>query len=200
MSNFMDHHQQFWKGLKGDEYTRKNLNFTNTQYKEFTRLEIIRQFFTDINRDLSIIELGCNRGNFIQVLLNMGFSNITGVDINEEAIRLARKRFAKLDFIRTSIENFDYYDKYDMVVTCGVLIHINPDNIPDVINRIKDMSKKYIFGCEYYSKDFTVVEHSSKCYTGDYGNLFGIRPCKIEIHNMVREARAPNHVFYLIMK
>jgi len=186
--------------MKGDEYTRKNNHFANTQYRDHYRLDIIRAFFTDIDRDLSIIELGCNRGNFIQVLLNMGFTNITGVDINREAIEMARESFPKLNFIKTTIEDFDYYEKYDIVATCGVLIHIDPSLLQNVINKIEDMSKKYIFGCEYYSNDFAMIKHSSKCYSGDYGNLFSVKPRKMEIHNMVKEARAPNHVFYLIEK
>jgi len=77
----MNEQQTFWVNHGGDAYTKRVLEFVNTRYTDGFRCDIIRNTLAEIPRDSSILELGCNRGNFIGVLKKLGFTNITGVEI-----------------------------------------------------------------------------------------------------------------------
>jgi len=195
----MNEQQTFWVNHGGDAYTKRVLEFVNTRYTDGFRCDIIRNTLAEIPRDSSILELGCNRGNFIGVLKKLGFTNITGVEINKSAYRESVEKFPEFNFINSSIEDLDTDKKFDLVITCGVLIHIEQKNLPDTIEKIKKLSKKWIFGNEYYSKDFRQVDWPSYCHSGDYANIFGIKP-KIELYKITKTGKAIMDVYYLIEK
>ena len=80
----------------------------------------------------------------------MGFTNLVGIDVNKKAIDIISHELPNYHFIQSSIEDFEADRQFDLVFTSGVLIHIHPDNLPKVIEKIKSFSKKWIFGFEYY--------------------------------------------------
>ena len=189
----LNEEQQFWNGKEGDGYIKRNQDLTNFQYHT-DRLSITQSFFKDIPRDASILEIGCNTGNIITILRDMGFTDITGIDINAKAISIIEKKFPQYTFIHSAIEDFPPTKKYDLVYTSGVLIHIHPNNIARTINKIKTLSRKWIFGFEYYS-EITMAQnyHGIQSWSGNYGDMFGRKPSRMEIHKTKDEA----HCFYL---
>jgi len=195
----MNDQQVFWTNHGGDAYTKRTLEFVNTRYTDGFRFDIIRNTLAEIPRDATILELGCNRGNFIGFLKKLGFTNITGVEINQSAYKKCKERFPEFEFINKSIEDYFRELPFDLVITCGVLIHIHSDNLLNIVKKIRELSRKYIFGNEYYSKDFRRVVWPSYCYSGDYANIFGIKP-KIELYRVRKNVKAKIDVFYLIEK
>lgn len=197
----MNSQEQYWIGSGGDDYTKRNDTFRDIEYVTDTRLNVLKRFFSEIPKDSSILEIGCNRGNTIQILKDMGFSNITGIDINESALSIIREKFPEFKFYNSSIEEY-YSTPYDLVITCGVLIHIHPDNLDKVIDRIENLSSKYIFGYEYYSDTLKKMPYHDKgeVWSGDYENMFHVKPQKIELHYVKHHEKALTHVFYLLKK
>ena len=196
----MNPQQTFWLGSDGDAYTERVQAFGNYEYTDGNRFDIIKRILSNIPRDLNILELGCNRGNFIGFLKELGFTGITGLEINETAFKICKKRFPEFNFINSAIENFNTNRKYDLVLTCCVLIHIHQKNIQNIVDHIKKLSSKYIFGNEYYSETFKEIKWPGYCLSGNYPELFKIKPKKMEIHETVKRLTAPRHVFYLIEK
>lgn len=66
-----------------------------------------------------------------------------------------------------SIHNFNIDEKYDLVFTKGVLIHINGDKLQSVYEKMYNLSNKYILIAEYYSRDFREIN-----YRGNNNKLF----------------------------
>jgi len=189
--------QKTWGGEFGDKYTKRNKDLSNFEYKDGDRLSIVHSFFYDIPRDASILEIGCNSGNMVQILHDMGFTNITGIDINKSAIDTVSEKFPEYEFIHSSIELFQMRRTYDLVFTSGVLIHIHPDNLPKVIEKMKALSKKWIFGFEYHSLKEEAINYSLGCWSRDYPNLFNLPIKRQEIH--MRDKGYPAaHVYYLL--
>ncbi len=171
----------FWSGNQGKSYIERNnsLELANRLYKErtgITHQEVFQEYFENLDRDICILELGCNVGINLGILENMGFKKLTGLEINQEAIEIARKKYPKIKFIHCSIENFDCNDnEYDLVFTTGVLIHINPSNINKIIHKMMRLTKKFIFGFEYFSEKLTEIEyqgHSNLLWKQDFPTLF----------------------------
>ena len=173
--------KDFWSGSDGKSYIKRNnsLELANKLYKErtgITHQEVFQEFFENLDRNMSILELGCNIGINLDVLKNMGFKKLTGLEINQEAIDIAKEKYPMIKFIHSSIEDFKCNDnEYDLVFTTGVLIHINPSSINDIINKMIRLTKKFIFGFECFSEKLTEIKyrgHSDLLWKQNFPLLF----------------------------
>ena len=170
----------FWQNEFGDEYINRNksvkeINQLYQQQTGVTKEEIFQKFFGQLDRTKNILELGCNVGLNLVMLRNLGFQNLTGVELNEKAFRIAKEQNPKFTFYNDSIENFvPKGDNYDLVFTSGVLIHINPLALNDIIKKILNLTKEYIFGFEYYSDKLVEINyrgHSNVCWKQNFPRL-----------------------------
>lgn len=197
----MNDQQMFWKGSGGDKYITRNRYFHNFEYLDGYRENILKDFLSEIPKDSTVLELGCNKGQTIGHLKDLGFTKVTGIDINKSALKIAREEFPEFEFIESSIEDYNREEQFDLVITSGVLIHIHPANLPTIVKKIRELSKKYIFGFEYYSKEFHKINYlDGELWSGNYANVFNIKPQRIEIHTMKKKEKDPTHIFYLIEK
>ena len=191
----MNQEQLFWSGSGGDAYTTRSKQFKNYEFKDGFRFDFIKRILFNVHKDSSVLELGCNSGNFIGFLKELGFKNITGVEINKLAYETCRQKHPDCEIINSSIEGFESDDKWDMVVTSGVLIHIL--DVKQVIQKMENLSRKYIFGNEYYSPSSYLVNWPSYCCCADYANMFETKPKIDEVHE-TKDGEL--HSFYLIEK
>lgn len=179
--------REFWAGEFGDSYIERNksLNSNNQLYKEQISVEqIFTEFFDNIDKRNKILELGCNIGLKLSLLHKMGFSNLYGVEINRKAFEIAQKNNPDITFYNSSIEDFDQNNEtYDLVFTSVVLIHINPKILNSIVDKIINLTKKYIFGFEYYADKLEEVEyrgHSDTLWKQNYPLLFTKRSASIK--------------------
>jgi SAM-dependent methyltransferase len=64
---------------------------------------------------------------------------------------------------------------FDLVFTSGVLIHIHPSDVVDVMKEIHRCTKDYIWGVEYCASQYTEVTyrgHSSLLWKADFAGLY----------------------------
>ena len=171
--------REFWMSDFGTDYINRNntIEVVNELYNKQTGItveKIFNKFFDEINRESKIIELRCNIGLNLSVLNKMRFKNLTGLEINETAFSIAKKNNPDINFIHSSIENFNSTETYDLVYTAGVLIHINPDTLPLIISKMDQLSKKYIFGFEYFSENLVEIKYrnnESTCWKQNFPEL-----------------------------
>lgn len=111
------------------------LNFYNRHLKDFSDLpQAVRwtpegqkkrydKIFS-IAGDLSgkhILDFGCGKGDFLGFLKEKSIAiNYCGIDINENLITLAKKKFPDAEFIAIDIEEEEFYRKFDIIFACGV--------------------------------------------------------------------------------
>lgn len=115
--------EHFWAGQFGDEYTRRNATPASQR----------RGFFESILRRAvgvtTVCELGANRGDNLAALCEIAPNlALTGVEVNEKAIQEMRAQVPQVTAVQSSIQDFGPQETYDLVFTCGVLIHIPPDD------------------------------------------------------------------------
>lgn len=173
--------RKFWSSEFGDNYIDRNVSLkeVNEFYLEqtgFTQEQIFNEFFSGINKDSKILEIGCNVGLKLSILKKMGFQNLFGIEINKKAFEKAKLDNPGISFINTSIEEFDpKEERFDLVYTSGLLIHINPSVLQKVLEKIINLTEKYIFGFEYYSDNLTEINyrgHSNVCWKQNFPLLF----------------------------
>jgi len=137
-----------------------------------TRLDMNRQFLSGLSPDIKILEVGCNRGEQLSILKNMGFKNLYGVDTNGYALGMAKDGLHVLYGVATDIPFKDNF--FDMVFTSGLLIHISPDSLGEVMDEIHRCTSKYIWGFEYYNDEYIKIPYRDGVglWKGDFAQMF----------------------------
>lgn len=72
-------------------------------------------------RESKILDFGCGKGDFYGFLKDRNIKvKYTGIDINENLISLARKKYPGIDFRVFDIEREDLREEFDFIFLCGV--------------------------------------------------------------------------------
>ena len=164
--------EKFWAGEFGNAYIDRNkgkqllasnLNFFGNSLKRLNVLE-------------NCIEFGANIGMNLQAL-NLLYPNakLSGVEINKEAHSQLVKVIGEGNAFNTSIFEFESKQKYDLSLIKGVLIHINPDMLNTVYEKLYESSRKYILIAEYYNPSPVSIPyrgHSDKLFKRDFAGEF----------------------------
>jgi pseudaminic acid biosynthesis-associated methylase len=155
-----------WCGDFGREYTLRSClspEEVDTLWKNnygIARTELNRLFLANISTDARILEVGCNIGNQLLLLQQLGYRNLYGVDVQDYALEIARSRTQNMNFVRASSFALPYEDKYfDLVFTSGVLIHVSPKDLPAAMDEICRCAKRYIWGSEYFASTITEINY-----------------------------------------
>ncbi len=152
----------------------------------------MRRFLQAVPKESSFLEVGCNTGNQLLMLRQAGWKNLSAIELQPYAADIARRRLGDIRIELGSALALPWpADSFDVVFTSGVLIHIAPSDLPRAINEIHRVSKKYIWGLEYYAPDVTEVQyrdHSSLLWKMDFARAYLERFDDLEL---VREQRLP---------
>jgi pseudaminic acid biosynthesis-associated methylase len=163
-----------WNGKFGKEYTKRNIDAKNNY--TISRLELNKLFLNDLDKDMLILEVGCNIGNQLISLQKMGFKFLYGIELQHEAVELSKHKSKNINIVYGSAFDIPFRDGFfDLVFTSGLLIHISPDDIKSVLSEIYRCSKKFIWGLEYYANDYTeIVYHGERnlLWKADFVDLY----------------------------
>jgi pseudaminic acid biosynthesis-associated methylase len=173
---------QAWMGEFGREYTDRNtfsLEEMEALYAKtygLIRTDLNRRCLEGIDRSSRILEVGSNIGIQLALLQNMGFTNLYGIELQSYAVELSKSKTHNINIIQGSAFDIPFKDEYfDLVFTSGVLIHIHPSNISEVMNEIYRCTKKYIWGLEHYSDNYKEVVYRGQknlLWNVDYKKLY----------------------------
>ena len=175
-----------WSGAFGREYTDRNPQSIEEMEELYTRnyglsrTELNRRFLDNLDRSMRILEVGSNVGNQLLCLQRMGFGALYGIELQSYAVEISKSKSKNINIIQGEASNIPFKDGYfDMVFTSGVLIHIAPKNLQDVLGEIHRCTKKYIFGFEYYSDETKEIAYRGNSdllwkadFAGKYLGLF----------------------------
>ncbi len=83
--------------------------------KGFETNKYLREKISRYNKNVrTILELGCGTGNN---LINFGEkTDLTGIDISDEMLKVARKKVPHGTFYRMDIREFSFKNKYDLIL------------------------------------------------------------------------------------
>jgi len=162
----MDNQEEFWISQFGDEYTDRNNDFLIKN-----NINLFEKILKKININ-SLFEIGCNRGLNLEAINNINKDiSLYGLEINKKAYDIIKEKNICKECFNISINDFNISKKYDLVLTKGVLIHLNPDKLDSIYQKMYDLSNKYILIAEYYSRDVREIlyrGHSNKLFKRDF--------------------------------
>lgn len=206
----------FWEGNFGKEYTDRN-NYTheglNNYYKinyGYTKDDMNEEFLSKLDRDTKILEVGCNIGMQLNALQKMGFTNLSGIELQEYAVVKSKSLTKGINIIQASGFEIPFADNsFDLVYTHGVLIHINPNDLTKIMSEMNRVSSKYIWGFEYYDdsvKQINYRGHDGFMWKGDYCTMFEKLNPKLKVERkkmypyITEQNRGNSDCMYLLAK
>lgn len=171
----------FWQGQFGKEYNTRN-TFSQKEWDQFyiktwgvSKIEMNSKCLSDLPKDIKILEVGSNIGMQLAGLQRMGFTNLFGIEIQKDAVELSKRNTTNINIIHGSAFDLPFKDNYfDLVFTSGVLIHIAPKDISNVMDEMVRCSSKYIWGFEYFDDNITDI-----IYRGNTGFLWKANYAKL---------------------
>lgn len=165
----MNAQERFWQGRFGNEYTERN----RVEWSE--RIPFWRTVL-DHTDAKSVIEVGCNAGWNLLCIQRLRPKVIAGgLDVNGSAVAQALNN--GLSAIEGPISQLRHHYDHgaDLVFTCGVLIHIGPDELLGAMQSIVDTSRKWVLAVEYAAETEEEVEyrgHQERLWRRPFGKLY----------------------------
>jgi pseudaminic acid biosynthesis-associated methylase len=167
MKDYKSSQEQFWASRFGDEYVERNrgseLLASNLAFfaRVLARMPDVR----------SAIEFGANIGLNLQAirLLAPGIE-LSAIEINQKAVK-ELEALGGISIYPMSVLDFTPDRQRDLVFTKGLLIHINPDELPRVYDLLYKTSKRFICIAEYYNPtpvSVTYRGHQDKLFKRDF--------------------------------
>lgn len=179
VANYSTPQEEFWVGKFGDEYVRRN----DGDKVVDSNLALFGNILRRAPGIRSILELGCNIGLNLEALRKIDNQfDLTGFEINVDAIKVAREKNIASIVQGTIIEKLDVGRTFDLTFTKTALIHINPEYLLPVYDNLHRLSNRYIVICEYYNPSPVTVTyrgHADRLFKRDFaGELidrYGLR-------------------------
>jgi spore coat polysaccharide biosynthesis protein SpsF len=172
--------EEFWCGNFGNDYITRNYD----EQIIAGNVNLFSQILSFTNKISSLLEFGANVGqNLIALKQLLPKSKFTAVEINKLACDSLRK-FDWLTTINKSIIDFVPKKQTDFVLTKGLLIHINPNELQNVYKTLYNTSSKYICIVEYYNP--TPIEinyrgHKERLFKRDFAGEIMKRFCDLKL-------------------
>lgn len=155
--------EAFWRGGFGDQYSERNVGESIVASNCFLFGKVLASM---TEKPANVFEMGANVGlNYLALKTLVPNIRYTGLEVNPSAA----EKLASLgcNSINESIHDFDSSDSYDLVLSKGVLIHINPNLLEGVYEKLFRFSRRYILLAEYYNPSPVEID-----YRGHSGRLF----------------------------
>lgn len=139
--------EEFWAGEFGDDYINRNESIQLLA----SNIDLFSKVFASLDKlPISFLEVGANIGmNFKAIKQLVPEAAFTGIEINAKAC----EKLSELgcNVLQSSILDAKMESTVDLVLSKGVLIHLNPNQLEDVYRKLYDWSHQFILIAEYYN-------------------------------------------------
>ncbi|MDQ7991053.1 MAG: pseudaminic acid biosynthesis-associated methylase [Propionicimonas sp.] len=169
--------EEFWAGEFGDQYIARNTGSALVG----GNLNLFSRVLSRTSGVSSLIEFGANIGNNLRAIAQLlPDCELAAVEINAAAAQQLAEALPAVHLHHSSLLEFEPDRSYDVALTKGVLIHINPDALPVVYDKLYAASSRYLVVCEYYSpvpQEIGYRGHDGKLFKRDFaGDLLERHP------------------------
>ena len=169
--------EEFWAGDFGTEYIQRN---TGPELLA-ANLDFFVKALARAARPASCIEFGANIGMNLRALkLLYPSQEQHAIEINAAAAAELGSHIPAANVYRQSILDFTPRRTWELVLIKGVLIHMNPDSLPAVYERLQKATGRYLLVCEYYNPAPVTVSyrgHSNRLFKRDWaGEIMAAYP------------------------
>lgn len=170
--NYKTEQEKFWatefgndyiERNQGDELLAANLNFFVKAFKQAGKIKSCREFGANIGMNLKALKL-----LYPSIQLK-------GIEINPKAAQQLSQLIGEQNVINESIFDVTIIEKVQLSLIKGVLIHINPDMLEIVYEKLYNSSSEFILIAEYYNPSPVTINyrgHENRLFKRDFAGEF----------------------------
>jgi len=168
MGKYETPQEEFWAGNFGKEYIDRN----DGQDLLASNLKFFSAALKQVINISSCLEMGANIGMNLRALqLLYPQIDTRAVEINPAAAKILRQFLDADKVFEGSIFEYPGEESSDLVLIKTVLIHINPEMLNAVYEKMYQASNRYILICEYYNPTPVTVNyrgHNDRLFKRDF--------------------------------
>lgn len=165
---FKTEQEAFWAGEFGTEYIQRNQGDVLLA----SNLDFFAKALRSTRQINSCIEFGANIGMNLKALSLLHPSiDAYAIEINAEAAQQLGTVIPQVNVYNSSILDFVPSRQWDLTLIKGVLIHINPDALSQVYDKLVASSGRYLMVAEYYNPAPVAIPyrgHSDRLFKRDF--------------------------------
>lgn len=168
MAQFKTQQEEFWAGEFGTQYITRN----DSQEILASNLNFFSKALKQAGPISSCIEFGANIGmNLKAINLLFPKTKLHGIEINPVAAKELSKIIGSKNVFEGSIFDYEISKKVELSLIKGVLIHINPEKLNIVYEKLYEASTRLILICEYYNPSPVTISyrgHADRLFKRDF--------------------------------
>ena len=167
-SNYATPQEAFWAGPFGTEYIGRN----DSEEVLASNLNLFTKALKQAGKISSCLEFGANIGMNLKALqlLYPGIE-LRGAEINPDAAKLLGDLICENNVYKGSIFDYPITEQVDLSLIKGVLIHISPEMLSAVYEKLYQASSRYVLVCEYYNPSPVTIPyrgHADRLFKRDF--------------------------------
>jgi len=178
---FKTEQEAFWAGDFGTEYIQRNQGDALLA----SNLDFFAKALRAARGVKTCIEFGANIGMNLKALkLLHPQQEQHGIEINADAARELGLTIPPTHVHYSSIFDFNPQRTWDLALIKGVLIHINPDELPQVYDKLVAACGKYLLVAEYYNPAPVAIPyrgHTDRLFKRDFAGEIMDRHSQMEL-------------------
>jgi spore coat polysaccharide biosynthesis protein SpsF len=148
MQEYKTAQEAFWANEFGNDYIGRNQG----DQLLASNLHFFSKALQRAGKVGSCLEFGANIGMNLKALrLLYPEIELTGIEINEQAATILKGTIGDSNVLHGSIFDSNFAQHAELSLIKGVLIHINPEMLPMVYEKLYQASTRYILVAEYYN-------------------------------------------------
>lgn len=174
---FRTEQEEFWAGQFGTDYIARNQG----EQLLASNLHFFGRALQQARGTASCIEFGANIGMNLKALkLLYPRQEQFAIEINAEAARQLGETIPPANVAQQSILDYEPKRSFDLVLIKGVLIHLNPQVLPAVYDKLYAACGRYLLVAEYYNPQPVAIPyrgHGDRLFKRDFaGELLERHP------------------------
>ena len=178
---FKTEQEGFWAGKFGTDYIQRNQGDDLLA----SNLDFFAKALRAARSVKTCIEFGANIGMNLKALkLLHPAQEQHGIEINADAALQLAQVISAEHVHQTSILDFKPGQTWELVLIKGVLIHINPDELPQVYDKLVGSSSRYLLVAEYYNPAPVAIAyrgHTDRLFKRDFAGEIMERHPKMQL-------------------
>jgi len=176
-----------WK-KRGPNYKKELEKKSNSLQLRLEQQEkIIRNTISKFNPK-SILEIGCGSGRFTKILSEITqFEKYLAIDISQGQIDNAKEfvNNERIDFQCVKVQDLHLHEKFDLIFSSEVMMHINFNDIDQVLKKMISLSKQKIITIDWFDSKKIGEERGKYCFLHDYNLLYSQNKVKEIIEHKI---------------
>ena len=167
-NTFKTEQEAFWAGEFGKDYIARNQGDALLA----SNLDFFAKALRSARGLNSCIEFGANIGMNLKALkLLQPRQEQFAIEINADAAQQLATVVPPANVYNDSILDFQPLRQWDLALIKGVLIHINPEVLPQVYDKLVAATSRYLLVAEYYNPSPVAIPyrgHSDRLFKRDF--------------------------------